>query len=265
MRTVIFYYTGTGNSLWVGRNIAAAVPSAEVVSIVTAMEKNSWPALESVGIVFPVHAWGLPPRIIEFARRANVTRESYIFGVATHAGQVSDTLLQLKRKLHARGLRLSAGFEVKMPSNYIPWGGPGPVETQENLFESAKSKTSRIASVVSSRKSNPIEKGTLWQRIVFPPMYRLSLRQFPRLDRAFWTDDRCNGCGICVRVCPANNVNLAGGKPAWRHKCEQCLSCLQWCPRESIQYGKKTPKYERYHHPAIGLKDILSERSGQQR
>lgn len=29
---------------------------------------------------------------------------------------------------------------------------------------------------------------------------------------------------------------------------EQCLACIKWCPQETIQFGKKTPRYKRYHH-----------------
>jgi len=48
-------------------------------------------------------------------------------------------------------------------------------------------------------------------------------------------------------------------KPSWLHRCEQCLACLQWCPQEAIQYGEKTVKYPRYHHPEVVLKDILEQ------
>jgi len=76
------------------------------------------------------------------------------------------------------------------------------------------------------------------------------------MDRDFWTDNKCNGCEICGRVCPVGNIVFESGKPAWQHRCEQCLACIQWCPQEAIQYGKKTPAYERYHHPEVKLKDM---------
>ena len=87
MRTEIYYYTGTGNSLWVARAIAAALPGAEVTSIVSAREEDSWRVSDIVGIVFPVHAWGLPSRLITLAKRIGVTKPGYLFAVAVHAGQ----------------------------------------------------------------------------------------------------------------------------------------------------------------------------------
>ncbi len=49
-------------------------------------------------------------------------------------------------------------------------------------------------------------------------------------------------------------------KPMWLHKCEQCYACLQWCPQESIQIGKKTSNRARYHHLEVSLKDMISKK-----
>jgi MinD superfamily P-loop ATPase len=55
--------------------------------------------------------------------------------------------------------------------------------------------------------------------------------------------ERCNGCGICARICPVKNIDLAKGRPVWRYHCEQCLACLHWCPRSAEEYGKDTAKW----------------------
>ena len=39
---------------------------------------------------------------------------------------------------------------------------------------------------------------------------------------------------------------------------EQCLACIQWCPQEAIQFGKKTPRYKRYHHPEVTVREMLA-------
>ena len=78
----------------------------------------------------------------------------------------------------------------------------------------------------------------------------------PKMDKKFWIDEECNSCGICEKVCPAANILMKEGKPVWQKQCQQCLACIQWCPKESIQYGKKTSEYKRYHHPEIKLKEM---------
>jgi hypothetical protein len=86
-----------------------------------------------------------------------------------------------------------------MPSNYIPWGGPGPQEKQRRCFEGALRKISHVAVGIQERSILPVERGPLWQRIVFTALYDLSLSRVPGMDKKFWADDRCDACGVCLR------------------------------------------------------------------
>ncbi len=260
MGTRIFYYTGTGNSLWVARQVAGELAGADLRSISARTDLH--PSIESgtLGLVFPVYIWGVPAPVIRFVDTLTGREPEYTFAIAVNAGQVSNTLVQLKTILAKNSVALSAGFEIRMPSNYIPWGGPGPREEQSRRFELARLKIARIARSIKGRESLPVEKGPLWQRLLFSVMYKMSFSHVPTMDRNFRVDDTCTACGICVRVCPAQNVTLQEGRPLWHHQCEQCFACLQWCPAEAIQYGRKTPGYERYHHPEILLEDVLNSR-----
>jgi ferredoxin len=65
----------------------------------------------------------------------------------------------------------------------------------------------------------------------------------PRMDSGFRVNDRCNGCGLCSKICPVHNIGLVGGRPVWRHRCTQCLACLHWCPQAGLDYGKDTRKW----------------------
>ena len=70
--------------------------------------------------------------------------------------------------------------------------------------------------------------------------------KFARSTKAFFTEDSCNGCGLCARNCPAGTISLMNGKPAWGRQCYQCLRCIHECPQKAIQYGKGTEKRGRY-------------------
>ena len=103
----------------------------------------------------------------------------------------------------------------------------------------------------------PVEKGPLWQRIVFTGLYKLAYPMVHKMDRKFWVDDRCNHCGLCVNICPAQNIDMQNEKLIWHNHCEQCLACIQWCPQAALQYGKKTSAYTRYHNPEVKVKDLM--------
>ncbi len=260
MNTELFYYTGTGNSLWAARILADKLGDTGIIPI-SPMTGPPDEGVEAVGIIFPVHMWGLPRRVVAFVNSLANDPSRYWFAVAVNAGQVAATLLQLKKLMQSKGLSLSSGFEVAMPSNYIPWGGPGPEAKRIERFGAAREKLGAIAAAVSGRESSPVERGPLWQNILLTPLNRLAFPHVPGMDKSFWVDEKCNGCGVCKTICPCGNIDLQAGKPVWLHHCEQCLACIQWCPQEAIQFGKKTPRYERYHHPEITLQDMI-HRSG---
>jgi ferredoxin len=258
MKTRLYVYTGTGNSLWVARQLASALKKA-AIEFMPYAKKSFKVQAEAVGIIFPVHIWGLPSRVIQFVNHLKVKPGTFLFAVAVNAGQPAATLLQLQRLLASRGLSLSLGYSIVLPSNYIPWGGPGPKDAQQKLYGEARKKMRVIAPRMRREDRGKVDRGPWWQNILFSLLYRLSFRQVPQMDKKFWADEKCNSCGICSRICPAANIKMTKEKPSWQHCCEQCLACLQWCPQEAIQYGEKTARYERYHHPEVILKDMIEQ------
>ncbi|MBI5016050.1 MAG: hypothetical protein HZB55_11275 [Deltaproteobacteria bacterium] len=137
------------------------------------------------------------------------------------------------------------------------------METQCGLFARAEAKIGRIAARVGRRELGAPERGPLWQNVLFSPIYRPSFPYVPTMDKKFWVDGKCNSCRVCAKICPARNIKLEGGRPAWLHRCEQCLACIQWRPKEAIQCGTKPPGYRRYRHPEVELAEILRLNRGE--
>jgi hypothetical protein len=49
-------------------------------------------------------------------------------------------------------------------------------------------------------------------------------------------EERCNGCGDCLRICPTDCLELAGLFP-WLVRpgdCVSCALCVQICPTEAL-------------------------------
>ena len=258
MDTAIFFYTSTGNSLWTARKLAQNVENAELIPVALTVKGAIRSEARKIGIIFPVHIWGLPAPIIDFVGRLEAENNKYFFALAVNAGQVAATLLQLEKILRQKNLTLHSGFSICMPSNYIPWGGAISKDKQRELFQSALAKISTIAQIVRAGEKKPLEKGPFWQNIVLSALYRVSYAKVPRMDKSFRADEKCTGCGICAKICPTGNISLRNDRPSWQHRCEQCFACLQWCPAQAIQYGRNTAAKKRYTHPEISLKDMLA-------
>ena len=257
LANTVYFYTGTGNSLWTARRLAESLGSTELIPIALTGQGAIHTDSPGIGLVFPVHIWGLPNPVIDFITRLTADPAKYYFALAVNAGQVAATLIQLKKLMRQKGINLAAGFSVCLPSNYIPWGGAMAEDKQKELFGKTNVKINLISKTVAARQEQALEQGPLWQNIFLSALYHLSFSRVPKMDKSFIADEKCNACGICTNICPAQNILMAGGKPAWQHRCEQCFACLQWCPAEAIQYGKNTAKKKRYHHPEIKLKDML--------
>jgi ferredoxin len=258
MDTTIFFYTGTGNSLWTARKLAEKSGIAELIPLALTGHGPIRTDTQRIGIAFPVHIWGLPQPVIDFVRRLENDSKKYYFALAVNAGQVAASLLQLNRLLAEKGLPLHGGFSIYLPSNYIPWGGAIAEEKQQKLFKNTLDKINVIAETILACVTKPPEHGPRWQNIFLSALYHLSFSRVAGMDKSFWSDEKCTGCGICKKICPAGNIILSSKKPVWQHRCDQCFACLQWCPEEAIQYGKTTRAKKRYHHPEISLCDMLA-------
>ena len=143
MKTTIYYYTGTGNSLWSARKLSDALTDTQLVSITNASVDIIHSTSERIGLVFPVHIWGLPSLVVDFVNRLEIDPSKYYFAVAVNAGQVAATLIQLQTLMQARGLNLSSGFSLNLPSNYIPWRGIAWLALQQTHFQFCKLLQSR--------------------------------------------------------------------------------------------------------------------------
>ncbi len=258
MKTTLYCYTGTGNSLWAARKIAGLLDDAAIVPIARYSGERAVCQTQRIGLVFPVHIWGVPSPVIKFIQQLKTPPEAYFFAVAVNAGQVAATLIQLRKLLEKKQLHLASGFSLDLPSNYIVWRGAVSKEKQLKKFTAALKKMERIAAIVRNKEKLPPEKGPFWQNPFFSWTYRRSFPYVGKMDKSFLSDGKCNGCGICEKICPARNIRLVEGKPSWQHRCDQCFACIQWCPEEAIQYGKGTSRKKRYHHPDISLKDMLN-------
>ena len=46
--------------------------------------------------------------------------------------------------------------------------------------------------------------------------------------------DKCVGCGLCVKLCPMNNITVASGKAVSGNQCTMCYRCINKCPKQAI-------------------------------
>lgn len=280
MSTTIYCFSGTGNSLKITKDLCGLLQDAEMVRITSnILEQEVAIHSKKIGIIFPVFAEGVPLMVEDFIRKLKVKEEenTYVFAISNFGESSGGSLTQLRQLLAEKGLLLADTFEIKMPDNFHIFYPPAPETEQLMDIQGQEEKMAVIARVVSEGKpgfktnkncnggnsgkdsidsaskkndsSDNSNETIVWERPEFVPY---------ELDKKFWVDERCNHCGICEKVCPAENIKLIENKLVWQHHCELCLACLQWCPKQAIQYEEKTTQWGRYQCPKIEVKELLS-------
>jgi len=272
MKHLIYYFTGTGNSLFVAKELAKAA-DAELLPA-TGVKKGNEITADTIGIVFPVYMFNAPHLIYSLVQQ--ITSCSYCYIVVTMGGRPGHVTEKVAEQLSKKGCTLSASFYFVMPGNYIPWNGAITDSKQKEANSDAKEKVLQIAKIVQARTSHHDTKKTLRQDINYkiPFMFRffptpigqffcdMGFKYIPTMDASFTVSSSCNGCAICSKVCPVHNIIMTDDKPSWNHHCEQCLACLQWCPQMAIEYGKKSVGKKHYHHPDITVQEMMAQAGG---
>ena len=137
-----------------------------------------------------------------------------------------------------------------------------------------QAKLTNVYETVKARRYREVNSGNVFFNTILVPLgklyYYLTLRKLtnaplPVSELLLWMDSyfhltgKCNGCGICSRICPVSNIEMVDDKPTWQHRCEQCCACVQWCPKEAILFNGKTVTGKRFHHPDVKISDLLRQ------
>ncbi|MCX7711585.1 MAG: EFR1 family ferrodoxin [Clostridia bacterium] len=258
MKTTLYYFTATGNCLDVARNIQKTVGDTDLLSIPPLVRQTSIvPETNCIGLVFPVYDYGVPLVVREFLDKLDVTNVAYVFAVITCNFLPGLALERVDELLKKKGKKLNSGFIIRMPGNYIVMYGANPGWMQRYKFNRGKKKVIKIAEFVNNRKDYGVEKSRAFIDRVLAPKMEKYIAEFNTRDEKFWIDERCNGCGICQKVCAFDNIRIVDGKPQWQHQCQQCFGCIHLCPKAAVQIGKSTEKKKRYRNPSVTLQDII--------
>lgn len=258
---MIFYFTGTGNSLQAAKSIAEH-NNGKLVSIASAINSDvdcyeyDLEDKEIIGFVFPIYAWAPPQMVMQFIERLNLKNynNNYVFAVATCGDNIGNTMKILDTSLKKKNMKIHSGFSIKMPNNYVILGDVDSKEVETQKLLTADETLKHINNVIEEKKKDifEIEKGSMpWVLTsVINPLFNKKAID----TKKFYANESCTCCGICEKACNCKNIKVIE-KPVWGDNCTQCLGCLHLCPTKAIQYGKGTEKKGRYKNPNIDFNE----------
>ena len=261
MRNAIFYFTGTGNTLALARNLKEKLKNSDLIPL--ASLKNTFDATgyEKLVFLFPVYGGGIPAIVSEKLNNITISPTAYKASICNYAGGQGAALSIFAEEFEKQtGLEIDVGWGLMMPNNYIPLYGSESPEMINKKLSKANEALIKIADEINQKIKKPIEKPPLYSLI--KAAWKGFLLSSKRTDNRFRVDSSCTSCGLCARICPVNNISLSDkGKPKWHNKCLQCMACLQYCPEKAIHCFWWTKNRKRYHHPSVTSMQIIAQKT----
>lgn len=248
---MLFYFTGTGNSLYAAKQIEEAP-----LSIPQVMKRSELDfTAEQIGIVAPIYGHEVPNMVKEFLRRGKFHTD-YFYMVLTYGnrhGGAAELAWQLCREC---GIQPKYINVIMMVDNWLP---SFDMNEQMGLDKGVEEHLAKIIGDIHSRREmiSPVtDTDRAAHQQFLEGMKRLPADAWQHLLRV---TDACVGCGLCTKVCPSASVQLERGRAVHiPGNCQTCLACAHLCPQKAIQLNmpEKNPN-ARYRNPHVALNEII--------
>lgn len=248
---MIFYFTGTGNSLYIAKRIVEKPISIPQIMRQDCLEFTA----DSIGIVAPVYGHEVPPMVKEFLKKS-IFHTDYFYMILTYGNRHGGAAELAKILCDECGISVNYINVIMMIDNWLP---SFDMNEQKKIDKRIDEKIDIVLADLNAKK-NMISEVTDADRTA----HQQFLNAMSNMPADAWqhllrfTND-CVGCGICERVCPSRSVHVVDGKAVHiPGNCQTCLACAHSCPQKAIQLTipEKNPD-ARYRNEHISLQEIV--------
>lgn len=247
----IFYFTGTGNSLYIAKRLGG-----EIISIPQEIEKqHSAYSDDVIGIVCPMYCHMPPVMVQNFLQRVSI-QAKYVFVIFTYGNRKCDAFEWMDAFMTKNGITCDYIDAVKMVDNYLP---SFDMKEQMEMDKHVEEQIIQIISNVKTRKTG-YEKTTPEEKLHHQEIMKMA-EETPELfdGSLIQITNVCTGCGRCAAVCPDEMYTHKDGKMRRKSgSCDYCLACAHCCPNHAIMPGNidRNPD-ARYINENVTWKEIM--------
>lgn len=264
-KRIIFYFTGTGNCLYVARQLADE--DTQLLSIPQMMNQGRTDfEADEIGLVYPIYGHMPPYMVRQFLKKSRL-KAGYTFAVLTFGARKCNAVEILDGITREQGWRFGYISTLMMVDNWLP---NFDMSEQMKMDKHIPENLASIKDDISKRKHwmQPVSEEEREQHAGFMAYTGLDpeVGFLKKSEKYFVVTDRCIGCGVCTDVCPRGNYSLTGDGVKTSGDCEFCFACIQNCPQKAIKFakvdddpllanGEKNPE-ARYRNEHISIMDI---------
>ena len=295
MGQLIYYFSGTGNSLYVAKLLSSELGCHYRSMARYLKDEKDSQLVDQIVLVFPMYNHSYPLMVKAFLSKLSEKgslSQIHFSAVCTYGNDLGITLIQLDKLLGSYGGELSLGYGIKMPYNYVEPSGFRMVgfldafllrehlsseiqiandhaqcrvkEIVQLIREKGHAKPEAtsvlIESLVGKLGLQDTVQKKVWAKIAGTTTVKTETfyDMVKHMDEGFSVSGKCRKCGLCSSVCPVDNITMrVDGKPEFNHNCEQCFACVAWCPEQAIDFRHSTIGRSRYHNPEVNVSEMI--------
>lgn len=224
MKKIIYYFSGTGNSLRAARLIAAELGGAEVISMRSVPEEVPAGDAEVIGFVCPVYEWDVPKTVKAFIQRLTVNPQAYTFMVATYIAIHGRCFETVDAALREKGTRLHYGRPLRCVASQCTAYEPFP--PPKLMVPYSERRCREIGREVASGRERRYPAMSPLTRALYPKMMVLFLEVQREYDKGFMPLTRVlavrsaagsarAGISPLPRAVPCGTTPVRGVMPVW--------------------------------------------------
>ncbi len=237
---VIYYFSGTGNSLFIAKEYNRLFIErkivTEMIDILDLDVVSSQSKYDFIVIVFPVYAWMPPKQVTDFINRLPqvLDKKAYVFATCAHAS--GGSLKYIQKRLSKKGYAVNYSQEYIMPQNMFL--KKQNMNDAKKIINNAKIKVEEDFNQICLGVNN-YKKSNIFINIL-SIIASYFFNRFFISKKSNWIVDysKCVFCGQCQELCPTNNIIVKKKKQkvVYLNKCVFCARCYNFCPKQAIYY-----------------------------
>lgn len=248
-KRLIFYFTATGNSLFVAKQL-----SDSPISIPQELKKDKLAyEADEIGFVFPDYAAAVPKIVQKFIKTASF-KAPYIFSVITFGNASVNVAEWWNDYATVSGVKNNYIQPILMVDNYLP---VFDMNQQMSIDKKTDENLAKIIEDITAHKDFiPVAEMGFFNKDMLKNMqeqhFSMTSERLLVLKK-----DRCTQCLTCADVCPHLNFSVVNEELKIQGECEYCLACVQNCPEKALTLQRERNPEARYRHPKITLEEII--------
>ena len=253
------YFTGTGNSLRVLEICEKVFKQNNLsvdISSITDIKKISTDC-DIIGFCFPVYAFGLPRISKDYLNnlpKQTTNKKVFLLVTCGDPDEVGFALSDGMKILKKKNYNVIYSDAIHMPANWTTFINPPSKDEALLILNDGVEKSKKIATNIIENKEfhRPFNIPRKHNKFnLYKEYYSFHKVGIYQMWRLFRTNESCNSCGLCAKVCPTNSIDMVDDLPKWKSSCEQCMRCVNMCTKEAIfqTYGGATEGKNRYIEP----------------